>query len=82
MNWLAPVTLGGDRITLEPLRHDHHDGLVESARDGELWNLWYTWIPTPQTMHADIDRRLALQAAGSMLPFVILANATRRIVGA
>lgn len=80
--WPTPVTLSGKLVTLEPLRHEHHDGLVESARDGELWNLWYTWVPTPDAMRADIDRRLALQADGSMLPIVIIANATGRIVGA
>jgi RimJ/RimL family protein N-acetyltransferase len=82
MTWPTPVTLRGERVTVEPLRHDHHDGLVESARDGELWNLWYTVVPTPQTMRAEIDRRLALQGAGSMVPFVIVANATQRVVGA
>ena len=82
MTWPTPVTLRGERVTVEPLRHDHHDGLVESARDGELWNLWYTVVPTPQTMRAEIDRRLALQVAGSMVPFVIVANATKRVVGA
>ena len=82
MTWPTPVTLCGERVTVEPLRHDHHDGLVESARDGELWNLWYTVVPTPQTMRAEIDRRLALQVAGSMVPFVIVANATQRVVGA
>jgi RimJ/RimL family protein N-acetyltransferase len=82
MTWPTPVTLRGERVTVEPLRHDHHDGLVESARDGELWNLWYTVVPTPQTMRVDIDRRLALQGAGSMVPFVIVANATQRVVGA
>ena len=82
MTWPTPVTLRGKLVTLEPLHHDQHDGLVESACDGELWNLWYTFVPTPQTMRADIDRRLALQTAGSMVPFVIIANATQRVVGA
>jgi RimJ/RimL family protein N-acetyltransferase len=82
MAWPTPVALRGKLVTLEPLRHDHHDGLVEAARDGELWNLWYTLVPKPEAMRADIDRRLALQDAGSMLPFVIIANATQRIVGA
>lgn len=82
MAWPTPVTLRGKLVTLEPLRHDHHDGLVESARDGELWNLWYTSVPTPDAMRAEIDRRLALQAAGNMLPFTIIDNATQRVVGA
>lgn len=66
---IAPVTLVGRHVVLEPLSHDHHDGLVAAAEDGELWKLWYTSVPTPDGMTAEIDRRLQLQAAGSMLPF-------------
>jgi len=81
MPWPAPFTLRGDIVTLEPLRPDHHDGLVGAVEDGALWNLWYTKVPTPRTMMADIERRLGLQARGSMLPLVVIANATSRIVG-
>jgi len=66
---ITPVTLVGKYVVLEPLRPDHHDGLVAAAQDGELWNLWYTSVPTPDGMAAEIDRRLALQESGSMLPF-------------
>jgi len=71
MPWLEPVTLASDHARLEPLSHDHHDALCDAARDGELWNLWYTAIPTAATMRTEIDRRLALQAQGSMLPFTV-----------
>ena len=40
MTFLVPVSLVGKLTTLEPLSHEHHDGLVEATRDGELWNLW------------------------------------------
>lgn len=66
---LEPTTLRGDRVVLEPLTHEHHDGLVAAAADGELWNLWYTSVPTREGMRQEIDRRLALQDTGSMLPF-------------
>lgn len=66
---IEPITLTGTHVVLEPLSHAHHDGLVEAARDGELWKLWYTSVPAPEAMTAEIDRRLALQQAGSMLPF-------------
>ena len=49
-------------------------------RDGELWRLWYTSVPSPEGMAAEIERRLALQAAGSMLPFTVL-DAAGRVVG-
>ena len=71
VSWLEPVTLRSGRVTLEPLAHRHEAELAEAVRDGELWRLWYTSIPTPEGMAAEIDRRLGLQAAGSMLPFTV-----------
>ncbi|MFF1252883.1 GNAT family N-acetyltransferase [Pseudarthrobacter sp. NPDC058329] len=69
MTFLEPLTLTGRYVTLEPLAPDHHDGLVEAASDGELWRLWYTSVPAPDEMAAEIERRLALQEQGSMVPF-------------
>jgi N-acetyltransferase len=71
MSWLIPLVLRGERVTLEPLAHTHHDELICAVRDGELWNLWYTHVPSPEGMRDEIDRRLAQQAAGSMLPFAV-----------
>jgi RimJ/RimL family protein N-acetyltransferase len=69
--WPGPVTLRGQHATLMPLSHEHHDGLAQAARDGELWNLWYTSVPRPENMRGEIERRLALQRSGSMLPFTV-----------
>ena len=80
MSWLAPVELGGAHCALKPLAAEHHDGLAEAAREGELWKLWYTAIPSPDAMRAEIARRLDLQARGSMLPFTTF-DATGRIAG-
>ncbi len=60
MAFLEPVTLQGAHARLEPLSQDQCDGLVEAVRDGELWKLWYTFIPTADSMQKEIDRRLAL----------------------
>ncbi|WP_284986317.1 GNAT family protein [Arthrobacter sp. fls2-241-R2A-172] len=81
MTSIEPITLTGNFVTLEPLGQEHHDGLVDAARDGELWKLWYTSVPTPEGMAAEIDRRLDLQAKGSMLPFATRSNATGRLIG-
>jgi RimJ/RimL family protein N-acetyltransferase len=76
-----PVTLTGAHVRLEPLRAEHHEALVQAVRDGELWNHWYTAIPTPQGMAAEITRRLDLQAKGSMCPFAVIDPATNQAVG-
>lgn len=80
MSWPAPLTLRGKHATLEPLLREHAEGLADAVRDGELWTLWYTSIPKPEGMAAEIERRLALQAAGSMLPFTV-RDAEGRIAG-
>ena len=71
MSWPAAVELHGEQATLRPLSSDHHDALCAATRDGELWRLWYTSVPSPEGMAAEIARRLALQASGSMLPFTV-----------
>jgi RimJ/RimL family protein N-acetyltransferase len=72
MKFWESVTLQGKHATLVPLTMAHHDGLCEAVRDGELWKLWYTSIPSPEAMAKEIDRRLGLQQLGSMNPFCVL----------
>lgn len=72
MPWLQPITLRGHYARLEPLSQNHCDGLTEAVKDGELWKLWYTFVPRAEDMRKEIDRRLSLQAAGSMLPWTVL----------
>jgi RimJ/RimL family protein N-acetyltransferase len=81
MGFLEPTIMTGSHAVLAPLTQDHHDDLVEAVRDGALWRLWYTTIPSPQDMRADIERRLTLQAKGASLPFAALDAATGKAVG-
>jgi RimJ/RimL family protein N-acetyltransferase len=81
MAWLEPVVLQGSRVQLEPLSLQHHDELVAAVKDGELWKLWYTSIPAPELMRTEIERRLRLQTAGSMLPFAVRQRPSDKVVG-
>ena len=76
-----PIALSGRHAALEPLAYEHHDALVEAVRDGELWKLWYTAVPAPEGMRAEIERRLTLQQAGSMLPFAVRRLASGKVAG-
>lgn len=66
------VVLQGKHVRLEPLDHQHVDGLVAAAADDtEL----YRWSPVPrgkQAALAYIDTALAWRDAGSAVPFAIL----------
>jgi len=76
-----PATLERDAIRLEPMSQQHHDGLVAAASDGELWQLWFTSVPTPEGTQKYIDDALRGQREGHMLPWVVRDLTTGTIVG-
>ena len=78
--WATPVTLQGNIVSLAPLTHSHAPDLAEACADGNLHRLWYTMIPPPNEVEAEITRRLTLCERGSMIPFAIL-DAGGRAVG-
>jgi RimJ/RimL family protein N-acetyltransferase len=81
MSWPKAVTLTGTYARLETLSRDHCAALTDAVKDGELSRLWYTTIPTPECMKAEIERRLALLEQGSMLPFAVIDLADGQPVG-
>ena len=81
MSFTVPVSLHGRHVSLVPLAHSHHDDLAAALKDGELWTLWYTAIPTPDGLRIEIERRLELQARGSMVPFAVIEKSTNEAVG-
>lgn len=80
-DWPAPITLEGTHARLVPLAADHAEALARATADGELHRLWYTTVPAPGAIAAEIERRLALQRAGSMLPFTVMEPRDGRPIG-
>jgi len=81
MSWPKPVTLHSKTVQLEPLSTDHVSDLINSVKDGKLYNHWYTSIPQPKNMEMEIERRLKLQDMGTMLPFAVISLKTEKAVG-
>ncbi|MEJ0005183.1 MAG: GNAT family protein [Steroidobacteraceae bacterium] len=81
MSFAESISLHGQRVSLVPLSPAHHDDLIAAVNDGELWNLWYTKIPAPDQMQAEIERRLDLQNQGSMIPFAVIEKSSGAAVG-
>jgi RimJ/RimL family protein N-acetyltransferase len=81
VTWISPLTLSGKIIRLEPLAPAHRDDLAEAVQDGELWNLWYTFIPSPADMQDAIETRLAQTATGATMPFAVIELASGKAVG-
>jgi N-acetyltransferase len=68
-------------VRLEPLTPEHRDGLAAAVSDGRLWELWFTVVPSPESVAAYIDTALANHEAGVMLPWAVRDLATGKIAG-
>lgn len=79
--WPEPFSAKGQFAAVVPLSMDHHDDLLDAAADGELHRLWYTTVPEPERVRAEIENRLALRDSGVMLPFAVIQNSSGRAVG-
>jgi len=77
----TPTALEDAHVLLEPLCHEHVPALETAAADGELWQLWFTSVPAPGQMAAYVDKALAGQREGRMLPFAIREKRTGEVVG-
>jgi RimJ/RimL family protein N-acetyltransferase len=79
--WVAPVTLEGRLVRLEPLAEEHFDGLAEVAFDPSLWR-WTLARPTDVAgFRAWFDATRAAAEAGTELPFATIDVATGRPIG-
>jgi RimJ/RimL family protein N-acetyltransferase len=79
---LAPVTLEGSAVRLEPLSESHHDALCAVGLEPELWK----WIPiqvlTRDQMMKYIRAVLAEQEKGTSIPFATVERTSGKVVGA
>jgi len=76
-----PATLEGHGVRLEPLEVSHLEGLMAAAKDGRLWELWFTSVPEPEQTRAYIDTAVKGQRDGHMLPWAVRELKTGAIVG-
>lgn len=77
----TPVTLEGNSVALIPLDISHAPALERVAQDGQLWTLRVTSIPEPGAARDYIAKALNGQAAGTMLPFAVVDQASGDIIG-
>lgn len=78
---MNPVTLTGSHVALEPLLIEHKGALLKAASDGELWQLWFTGVPSAQTIDDYLQTALEQQRNNTALPFVVRHLASNSIIG-
>ena len=73
------IALENAHVRLEPLSPEHGPDLAEATRG--LEHAWYTSVPTPDGVAADIAQRLAWRDEGSMNPWAVRRLDTGRAIG-
>lgn len=78
---VAPATLEGEYVRLEPMESAHIDALTAAGGFEELWRLTTTRAVSRDEMLAYMMSAFADQSAGTALPFVTVDKASGKIVG-
>ena len=79
--WLSDIELEWESVKLIPLQKEHRAALLRAASDGELWNLWYTSVPSEATIDNYISQAFEDKTKGIALPFVVIEKSSNTIVG-
>jgi N-acetyltransferase len=78
---LAPLTLIGKHVRLEPLSVDHTGALAQVGLVPGLWRLQPAPIESEADMQRYVQAALDDQARGVSLPFAMLEPATGQVMG-
>ena len=79
---VAPVTLEGSRVRLEPLSLERHwDGLLAIGLDADLWRWTLNQCETPGQLREYLETAMAEQSQGRSLPFATLDLASGQVAG-
>jgi len=78
---IRPAVLADHGVRLEPLSPEHAPGLAAASADGNLSELWFTFVPDPQQTAEYISEALAGQKNGTMLPWAVREMNGGAIVG-
>ena len=80
--WIKhPLELEDDTVKLIPLKKEHRDGLLAAASDGNLWELWYTSVPSEATIDRYIATALDQKEKGEEYPFSVIDAQSGKIIG-
>jgi N-acetyltransferase len=80
--WSEQPTLQGQHVTLRPMARADGPAIVEAASDGKLWELFYTNVPSAESIDAYLDTAEREASYGRAMPFVVIDNASDKVIGA
>ncbi|MED1791665.1 GNAT family protein [Brevibacillus nitrificans] len=78
---IAPVTLEGKYVRLEPLRHAHIEGIWEAGRYENIWTYMSIKIDRLEDAVSFVETAMRNEEEGIDLPFAILSREDGKVIG-
>jgi RimJ/RimL family protein N-acetyltransferase len=79
---VAPVTLAGRRVRLEPLDPERHfDGLCAMGLDPDLWRWTLNTVETGEDLRRYVDTAMREMGEGRSVPFATIDIASGKVAG-
>jgi RimJ/RimL family protein N-acetyltransferase len=79
--WLKEVILETDNVKLLPINEIHKTDLLTASFDGNLSELWFTSVPTENSIDIYIKRAIEDFKLDKGLAFVVVDKKTNQIIG-
>lgn len=80
-SWFKEIVLETERIKLVPLRLDYKEDLLNAAKDGDLGKLWFTSVPTVDTIDDYMDKAINDFKLDKGLAFAVIDKKSDKIIG-
>ncbi len=81
IDWSNEIIIEGEKTKLIPLKMEHKEELMEAAKDGNLWELWYTSVPSLDGADTYIQSAIDQYNNKSSIPFAVIDKSSNTIIG-
>jgi N-acetyltransferase len=79
--WFNEVVLETDNIKLHPINLNHKEYLINASAEGDLFNLWFTAVPTLSNIDSYITKAIEDFKLDKGLAFVVIDKKTSKVIG-
>jgi len=80
-SWFKEIVLETERIKLVPLCLDYKEDLLNAAKDGDLGKLWFTSVPTVDTIDDYMNKAINDFKLDKGLAFAVIDKKSDKIIG-
>jgi N-acetyltransferase len=80
--WRDQPVLEGSHVLLRPMVRADGPAIIEAASDGQLWELFYTSVPSADDIEAYLDAAAREADFGRAMPFIVIDRLSGKLIGA